>query len=142
MHPAHGPVKAPTALRRLASGAMDPRALARFLGIARIGFGIGFGLLPRVTAPLWVGRAARNSGAEFFCRIVGARDAVLGAGTLAALESGNARPWLLAGVAADASDFAATVAMRDELPPVAVANAVATTIGAVALGLLAYRGQS
>src|SRR5204863_8847882 len=107
----------PEIAMRLRSGAMDPRALARFLGIARIGFGIGFGLAPGLTAPLWIGRMARNPGAQFFCRILGARDAVLGAGTLAALQNGNAQPWLLAGVAADASDFAATVAMRDELPP-------------------------
>jgi hypothetical protein len=122
---------------------MDARAVARFIAIARMGFGIGFGFAPRATAPLWIGRMARNPGAQFFCRIVGARDFVLGAGVLAALRSNaDARPWILAGVAADAADFAATVAMRDELPRPAVANAIATTIGAVALGLLAYRGQS
>jgi hypothetical protein len=122
---------------------MERLDLARFLAVARIGFGIGFGMAPRLTAPLWIGRMARNPGAEFFCRIVGARDFVLGAGQFVTLQSGgDARPWILAGAGADAADFAATVAMRDELPPAAVANAVATTIGAVALGLLAYRAQS
>jgi hypothetical protein len=121
---------------------MNGRDLARLLGIGRLGFGVGFGLAPRLTAPLWIGRMARNPGAQFFCRIVGARDFVLGAGQLSALQNGDARPWILAGVAADAADFAATVAMREELPPAAVANAIATTVGAVALGLLAYRGQS
>jgi hypothetical protein len=128
---------------RLGSGAaMDAHRTARLLAIGRIGFGVGFGFAPQLTAPLWIGRAARNPGARFFCRIVGARDFVLGAGQLAALADGDGKGWILAGVAADAADFAATVAMRDELPPAAVANAIATTVGAVALGLLAYRGQS
>jgi hypothetical protein len=122
---------------------MNGRDLARMLAAGRIGFGFGFGLAPQLTAPLWIGRAARNPGARFFCRIVGARDFVLGAGQLAALRKGDdAKPWILAGAAADAADFAATVAMRDELPSAAVANAIATTVGAVVLGLLAYRDQS
>jgi hypothetical protein len=123
---------------------MDPRSVARFVAACRVGIGTGLALAPGLTAPLWVGRMARNPGARFFCRIVGARDVVLGAGALAALEgpADGARRWILAGAAADACDFAATVAMRDELPPAAVANAIVTTVVAVALGLLAYRGQS
>jgi hypothetical protein len=122
---------------------VDARQIARLIAVGRVGFGVGFGLAPQVTAPLWIGGLARNPGAQFFCRLVGARDLVLGAGVLAALATdADLRPWLLAGVGADAADFAATVAMRDELPRAAVANAMATTLGAVALGLLAYRGQS
>ena len=68
---------------------------------------------------------------------------MLGAGAMAALSGrGDPRPWILAGAAADAADLAATVAAREELPPTGYAVAVATTVGAVALGLLAYRGQS
>src|SRR5437763_6843639 len=121
---------------------MDGRQIARLLAFGRIGFGVGFGLVPQVTAPLWLGRLARSPGALFFCRILGARDFVMGAGQLAALQSGDPKPWIVAGIGVDAADFTATLAMRDELPPVAVVNAVVTTVGAVALGLLAYRGQS
>ena len=122
---------------------MEPRDIARFLAAGRIAFGFGFGLIPERTAPLWLGRIARSPGAIFFCRILGARDFVLGAGAMAALSGqGDPRPWILAGAAADAADLAATVAAREELPPTGYAVAVATTVGAVALGLLAYRGQS
>lgn len=115
---------------------MDARAIARLIAIGRVAVGSGFALIPQHTAPLWLGRAGRKTGAQFFCRIVGSRDLVMGVGALAALGGrGRARDWVLAGAAADAFDLAATVAMRDELPPLAVANALATTIGAVALGL-------
>ena len=98
--------------------------------------GSGFAFIPQHTAPLWLGRIGSKPGAQFFCRIVGSRDLVMGVGALAALGGrGRARDWVLAGAAADAFDLAATLAMRDELPPLAVANALATTIGAVALGV-------
>src|SRR5690242_17452598 len=122
---------------------MTGRDLARFVALCRVAIGTGFALAPRLTAPLWIGRMARNPGARFFCRIVGVRDVVLAAGVLASMDDDGARRrWILAGAAADAADLAATVATRDELPPLAAANAIATTAGGIALGLLAYRGQS
>ena len=123
---------------------MDPRLVARFVAACRVGIGTGFAIAPQLTAPLWLGKLGRTRGAHFFLRIVGTRDLVLAAGTLSALSAGGdaAKPWILAGVAADACDLAATLAKRDELPRMAAANAIGVTAGGVALGLLAYRGQS
>jgi hypothetical protein len=123
---------------------MDPRLVARFVAGCRVAIGAAFALAPERTAPLWLGRLGRKPGAHFFLRIVGTRDLVLAIGTLSSLRGrgGAPGPWIQAGVAADACDLAATLAARDELPPLAVANAVGVTTGGVALGLLAYRGQS
>jgi hypothetical protein len=118
---------------------MDARLVARLLAICRVAIGAAFALAPAQAAPLWLGSAGRSRGARFFLRIVGTRDLVLAAGALMALarESSSARGWVLAGAAADACDLAATIASRDELPPLAAANAIAVTIGGVALGAAA-----
>ena len=115
---------------------MDPRIVARFVAICRFGIGAAFALAPARTAPLWLGRLGRDRGAQFFLRIVGTRDLVLAAGALSALRGrGSARTWVLAGAAADACDLVATIAHRDELPPLAAGNAIAVTAGGVAMGL-------
>jgi hypothetical protein len=115
---------------------MDGRLLARLVACARVAIGAGFALAPAWTGPVWLGPMARGRGAQFFLRIVGTRDLVLAAGALAALNRReSARAWVLAGAAADGCDLVATIAARDRLPPLAVANAVAVTAGGVALGL-------
>ena len=120
---------------------MDARLLARFVALCRVAIGAGFALAPGLTAPLWLGDMGRGRGARFFLRIVGTRDLVLAAGALAALggRGGSARNWVLAGAAADACDLVATLAAREELPPLAAANAIAVTAGGVAMGLGAAR---
>lgn len=115
---------------------MDARLVARFVAWCRVAIGAGFALAPAQTGPLWLGKAGRTGGARFFLRIVGTRDLVLATGALLALGGrGPARGWVLAGAAADACDLAATVAARDELPPLAAANAIGVTVAAVAMGL-------
>ena len=47
----------------------------------------------------------------------------------------NARPWLLAGVIADAADLAVTLARRDDLPAFGVVAVGAIAAGSTALGL-------
>lgn len=117
---------------------MDARLLARLIAAGRVAIGAGFALVPQLTAPLWLGRLGAKPGAQFFCRIVGSRDLVLGAGALAALGGrGRARDWVLAGAVADAFDLAATLAVREQLPPLAAANAIATAAGAAVLGAAA-----
>lgn len=116
---------------------MDARVVARFVAVSRVAIGASFALAPRQTAPLWLGKLGRSGGAHFFLRIVGTRDLVLATGALAALagRTSAARGWVLAGAAADACDLVATIAHRDELPPLAAANAIAVTVGGVALGV-------
>jgi hypothetical protein len=119
---------------------MDARVLARFVACCRAAIGASFALAPARSAPLWLGGLGRGRGAQFFLRIVGTRDLVLATGALAALRGGgSARPWVLAGAAADACDLVATVAVRDELPPLAAANAIGMTAGGIAIGLGAAR---
>jgi hypothetical protein len=115
---------------------MDARLVARFVAFCRVAIGASFALAPALTAPLWLGELGRSRGAHFFLRIVGMRDLVLATGALAALSGrGSARTWVLAGAAADACDLAATIAVREELPPLAAANAIAVTLSGVAMGI-------
>src|SRR5215210_5030266 len=82
--------------------------LARGLAINRIAFGLGYIAAPERTGKGWVGKAAEKGGATVLTRALGARDLVLGAGALWAMQrrAESARPW-----------FAAhAVAARDSLP--------------------------
>jgi hypothetical protein len=66
---------------------------------------------PDLVAAPWVGDDARTTGARVVVRALGARDAALGAGTLAAAgDAVQLRRWLLASSASDAADFVATLA--------------------------------
>jgi len=92
--------------------------LARGLAINRIAFGLGYIAAPERTGKGWVGKAAEKGGATVLTRALGARDLVLGAGALWAMQrrAESARPWFAAHAVADATDLAATVAARDSLP--------------------------
>jgi hypothetical protein len=58
----------------------------------------------------WIGGEADGRGAQVVTRALGIRDLVIGVGVLATAGDAKAlRPWLLAGVAADAVDFGATL---------------------------------
>jgi hypothetical protein len=115
---------------------MDDRFLARFTAICRVGIGAGFLLNPSLSMRVWVGRDSTRPSARVLARALGVRDLVLAVGTLTALrDGGSSQPWLRAALLADATDLAATVTERDELPPggrdlVAGIAAVATAIGA------------
>ncbi len=66
---------------------------------------------PDLVAAPWVGHDARTPGARVIVRALGARDAVLGAGTLAAGgDRAELRRWLIASSASDTADFVATLA--------------------------------
>jgi len=74
--------------------------------------GVGASLLGKPDSAYgWIGGEADGRGAQVLTRALGIRDLVIGAGVLATARDPRAlRPWLLAGVAADAVDFAATLA--------------------------------
>jgi hypothetical protein len=89
------------------------------LAALRVAAGLTFALAPSRAGSLLVGGDARAPGARLFIRAFGARDVVLGAGTLRALLSNSgdgARPWLVACVLADAFDAFATLRQFHELP--------------------------
>ena len=98
---------------------MNERDLARYYGGGRIAIGILLLLFPRRMAKgLW-GAEAASPAVAFFTRMVGARDAILGAGTVAALQQEGTvavRPWMSYGAAADAVDAVATLLAYKHLP--------------------------
>ena len=82
----------------------------RSAALGRVGVGATLIAKPD-SAYGWIGGEADGRGAQVLVRALGIRDLVLGAGALATAGDSEAlRPWLLAGVAADAVDFAATLA--------------------------------
>lgn len=99
---------------------MNQRELARYYAGGRIGIGIVLLLFPRLAAKgLWGAAQAASPAVMFFTRMVGARDAILGAGTIAALQQEGTvavRPWMSYGAAADAFDAIATVLAYRHLP--------------------------
>jgi hypothetical protein len=73
-------------------------------------------LAPGRAISLWTG-GPPTPAARLAARGLGARDVVLGVGTLAALAGkGSAGRWLRGAAAADAADFAATLAAIGDLP--------------------------
>jgi hypothetical protein len=115
---------------------MDTRTLTRLHGLARVGLGAAMIAAPRaVTAP-WLGRAARKPATQVPVRAMGARDLAIGLGLAYAAGQGyGARPWLWAGIFADAADFAATLRARDDLPALGVAGIAAMAGSSVLLEL-------
>jgi hypothetical protein len=96
----------------------DPVGLARYVGAARIAAGLAFVAAPRRVGGLLVGGDAEAPGARLFIVAFGARDVLLGAGTLrAATRRQPIRPWLASCAAADAFDAVATLRSFHDLPP-------------------------
>lgn len=60
----------------------------------------------------WIGSDASRPAAKLLARAIGARDLVLGLGTLQSPD----RRWLGAALVADTADLALTVAAREHLP--------------------------
>lgn len=98
---------------------MNERDLAKNYAAGRVAIGILLLLFPRRLAKALWGEAGGTPAVAFFTRLVGARDAILGAGTLAALQQeGTAavRPWMTYGAAADGVDALATLLAYRHLP--------------------------
>ncbi len=94
----------------------SPEQLTKLLGGARVASGVAFIATSGRLGRLLVDRDADSPGAQLFIRAFGARDALLGAGTLLATRSHSARSWLIACGLADAFDAAATAAGYRRLP--------------------------
>jgi hypothetical protein len=115
---------------------MDPATLTRFHAVGRLAIGTAMVLAPEIVARSWIGASdAGRPGPQALTQALGIRDAAIGAGVLSTAGSAAARTWLLAGVAADAVDLAATLRSRDGIPATAVAGVSVIAAGSAALGL-------
>jgi hypothetical protein len=96
---------------------MDVRQIARGLAFGRIAIGSGLLLAPKRTGRVWLGPVADQPATATVVRSLGARDLGLGVGLAQALDTDN-RPelWVLAAVAADASDVVGTILAWRDLP--------------------------
>lgn len=116
---------------------MDARDVVRLTAACRVTMGAAFLAYPPLTMRAWLGRDASRPTATLLARALGARDMVIGAGTLTTLgERSSLRRWLAAALAADAADLAVTYAERDALPAAGRALVLAIAGGAVGLGVL------
>ena len=105
------------------------------MAVGRIVLGAALTFSPRRAAAGWIGDPAADPRTSVIARALGIRDAVLGLGVLASLrEREAAQRWLLACVAADVVDFAATVAVRDDLPPLGRVGVPLVAGGSAAAG--------
>ena len=73
-------------------------------------------LAPEKAVRDWVGRrTASKGGTQVLTQAFGARDLVLGVGTLGGLARGNAKDWVAAGAFSDCVDLVATF-RGDDIP--------------------------
>jgi hypothetical protein len=113
---------------------MEPRTIARVIAVGRIGFGAGFLVAPGAISRRWIGRDGRRPGSRTLATGLGARDLALGAGVLASLANGGARPWLIASAAGDLGDLVGTLRSRRDLPAPYVAGVSLLAGSVVAAG--------
>ena len=115
---------------------MDPTSLTRMQAAGRIAIGTAMVLNPEKVAASWIGGSdAGRAGPQVLTQALGIRDAAIGVGVLATAGSSAARTWLLAGVAADAVDLAATLRARNDLPAAAAAGVTVIAAGSTLIGL-------
>jgi hypothetical protein len=96
---------------------VDARTLARQHALGRVLVGAGLTFAPRLAGSGWMGSDSRRPATQVAIRALGARDLAIGLGTAYTAGQGyGSRPWLWAGILADATDFAATLRARDALP--------------------------
>jgi hypothetical protein len=86
---------------------VNAQPVARALAAGRVAIGAALCAAPQLGAH-WVGADGQRPGARTLTRALGARDAALGLGTLAATDTAELRHWLLASSLSDVVDLAAT----------------------------------
>jgi hypothetical protein len=112
---------------------MPVSPLATVLGAGRALLGLALLVCPGPILRRWIGRDDARAG--LLARGLGGRDVALGAGVvLAVARDGDPAPWLAAGVVADVSDAAATLAVGDRIPPAGRWGTVALAAGSAVLG--------
>lgn len=117
---------------------MSPRTIARTIAAGRVAVGLGLLVAPRAVGRQWIGDDADRPGTTVMIRGLGARDLILGLLALHTVDHPQVGPrYQRTMVVCDAVDLGATLAVRDALPPAAVAGTVLVAGAAVAGGLYA-----
>jgi hypothetical protein len=122
---------------------MNVSTIARLQALVRVLVGTALTVAPGRAGAGWIGPVAGKSPTTVYSRALGARDAVMGLGVLRTASDPDAlRPWLLAGIVADAVDTAATLEALDDLPKMGrtVAPLIAGGSALLGLGLLVKLG--
>jgi hypothetical protein len=116
---------------------LSPQLLARLLGLARIGIGVGVWAAPEAAARA-LGFDSRNPPAMVLARATGTRDIALGAVAAATATDPERAPsvaLLCAGVdAGDAVAFGGAVVRREGIDPAALVGTV-SALAATAFGV-------
>lgn len=105
-------------------------------GLGRLAFGAALIVAPRQFGRMFLGDEAAEPAVRIALRTYGTRDVVLGLGTLRAVSAGaDPRPWLTAGITADALDTAIQIGEFSDLPPDKRVLGVLMALGAAGAGL-------
>ena len=114
---------------------MDPATTARAAGAARAAIGAALLAAPGPAAKRWLGDVAERPAAQVAISGVGARDLVLGLGTVWAVggRKRHARPWLIGSGVADVVDLVSTLRSHQELTTAALVGTVALAGGSAVL---------
>jgi hypothetical protein len=100
----------------------------------RIAYGAALVAFPARLTRTWLGPAGQDGPTQVGVRGLGAREALLHAGALAAALRGRPlRPWLAASIAGDATDIASTAAARGQVPDAAPLATLAVAGGSALL---------
>lgn len=97
---------------------IDHHFVARILAMGRVGIGLAMVVAPRRFGRTWIGIPATTGGGKVALRATGARDIVIGIGTVRALDAGDpdVRQWVTAAGVCDLADSAATLLSFGSLP--------------------------
>jgi len=119
------------------------RALTLAFAAGRGLFGVGLVAAPGRLASGWLPDDHERPQTQIALRGIGGRDIALAGGTVAAaINGGDARPWLLSAIAADGSDIAAAFLAGDRLPARAKYGTLALAGVAVACGVALVAAES
>ncbi len=119
---------------------MNDAKLAIFAARGRIAFGAMALVVPGPAARVMGGRRGSEGLAPLFARMLGARDVVLGLGTVIALDRGApVRGWLEGSALADALDCFACVAAREDMSTTAFRATAGLGAASAILGIFLSR---
>jgi hypothetical protein len=117
---------------------MDQRQVVRVLAAARVGVGVTAFMAPRLAGSFLFGPHADTPALRLVTRAFGARDVILGMGTLRALDQdADAAGWARASAACDGADAVATLLAARGLPAGRTLLGGASAVAAAAAGLRA-----
>jgi hypothetical protein len=115
---------------------MNEKEMARILGLVRTVLGVGMLLMPKTSVRALIGQEAKPYPTNMFARGLGARDAAIGIGILAALENdAPVRGWLEASALSDIGDAIGTLSAWRDLPGLRRLLLLVTEVGVATLAM-------